>query len=286
MKDNRILVEQINRCFKANAGKAVFSTGALLVSQMGIMFLLVLLLQLFPALLMLPLAVFAAIALFIVQYGFVILLYKLYTGKGAIIGDLFFGFRDIRRIGKAALLFFSLDCAAFVLCAILIVVIATVFSSMGLSRMILTAFVIYGLLMIAVLLPFAFVWLELFSKPDEKAPQVFKKSARILTGQKRRLFALCCRSGGIFLVAALALYAFNFTMLSSPIPDLPALGIRAEAPKIVLPAGISAVFDIIYYIMAAIALIKVVFALAAFYIELTAPDTTLQLPGLKLPDGI
>jgi hypothetical protein len=29
-----------------------------------------------------------------------------------------------------------------------------------------------------------------------------------------------------------------------------------------------------------------VFTLAAFYIELTVPDTTLKLPGLELPDGI
>jgi hypothetical protein len=286
MKDNRVLVEQINRCFKANAGKAVFSTGALLVSQMLIMFSLVVLLQLFPAILMLPLAMFAAISLFLVQYGFVTLLYKLYTGKKAIIGDLFFGFRDIRRIGKAALLFFFLDCAVFVLCVILIAVIASVFPGMELSRMIFTVFVIYGLLIVAVLLPFAFVWLELFANPNEKAPQVFKKSARKLAGQKRRLFALCFQSGGIFLVGALALCAFNFILLSSPIPDIPAFGIHAEAPKIVLPAGISAAFDIIYYIMAAVALIKVVFALAALYIELTVPDTTLQLPGLELPDGI
>jgi hypothetical protein len=157
---------------------------------------------------------------------------------------------------------------------------------MALSRTILTAFVLCGSLAVAALLPFAFVWFELFSNSAEKAPQVFKKSARILTGQKRRLLTLCCRSGGIFLVAALALYAFNFAMLSSPIPDLPDLGIHAEAPKIVLPAGISAVFDIVYYIVAAVALLKVVFALAAFYSELTVPDTTLQLPGLELPDGI
>jgi hypothetical protein len=286
MKDNRVLVEQINRCFKANAGKAVFSIAALLVSQMVIVFSLVLMLQVFPAILLLPLAVFAATALFIVQYGFVTLLYKLYTGKRAVIGDLFFGFRDIRRIGKAALLFFSLDCAVFVLCVILTAVIASAVPGMALSRMILTAFVIYGSSLLVVLLPFAFVWFELFSNSKEKAPQVFKKSARILTGQKWRLFALCFRSGGIFLVGALALYAFNFTMLSSPIPDLPDLGIHAEAPKIVLPAGMSAVFNIVYYIMAAIALIKVVFALAAFYIELTAPDTTLQLPGLELPEGV
>jgi hypothetical protein len=169
---------------------------------------------------------------------------------------------------------------------ILIAIIASVISGMALSQAIFVAFMIYGSSLLAALLPFAFVWLELFSNPKEKAPEVFKKSARILSGQKRRLFALCFRSGGIFLVSAFVLYAFNFIMLSSPIPDIPALGIQAEAPKIVLPAGISAVFDIVYYIMAAVALIKVVFALAAFYTELTAPDTTLKLPGLELPEGV
>jgi hypothetical protein len=169
---------------------------------------------------------------------------------------------------------------------LLIAVITVTIPGMAFSRMILAAFAIYGSSLLAVLLPFAFVWFELFSNAGEKAPQVFKKSARMLTGQKKRLFALCFRSGGVFLVAALALYMFNFTLLSSPIPDLPDLGIHAEAPKIVLPAGISAAFDIIYYIVVAIALIKVVFALAAFYVELTVPDTTPQLPGLELPEGV
>jgi hypothetical protein len=278
MKDNHFLAARINQSFKSNAGKAIFSTCLLLVSQMIIMVVLVMLLQLFPVFFAMPLAVLSALAILVMQYGYMTLLYKLYTGSRAIIGDMFSGFRDIKRIGNAALLFFGVDFASIIISILIAAVFsaAVPFISADFSRMLLVVFALYGATVVTVLIRFAFVWFSLFANPLLKAKDAFKKSAHLLIGNKRRLLLLCLQAGGAYLFCALSLYVLNFMLFPMPLPDLSAFGIQAATPRAFpVPDGVSTVLNIGYYITSTIALIKVVLALAAFYTELSSPDISL-----------
>jgi hypothetical protein len=281
MNDNHTLLDRINQSFKANAGKAIFSTGLLIVSQMGIVVFMVMMVQVFPTFFALPLAILSGTALIIVQYGFMILLYKLYTGKRAIIGDLFSGFTDIRRIGNAALRFLAIDCAAVVVCALIVALLSTMVPGIltNFSRLFLVVFALYGATIVTVLIRFAFVWFVLFENPKLKAREAFTKSALHLMAGKQRLLALALRAGGGYLFCAIAFYVLNFVLFPIPLPDLSAFGIQAAAPNnFTAPDGISMLLNIGYYITFALSLIKMVLALAAFYTELTSSDASLELP--------
>jgi hypothetical protein len=281
MKDIHFLAARINQSFRANAGKAVFSTGLLLVSQMIIFVFMVMMLQVFPTFFAFPLAVLSALAVLMLQYGYMTLLYKLYTGNQAIIGDMFSGFHDMRRVGNAALLFFAVDCASVLASILIAAVLAAAIPGIttNFSRMLLIVFALYGATVVTVLIRFSFVWFAMFANPRLLAKDAFKKSALMLIGNKRRLLALMLRTGGAYLFCAIIFYMLNFVLFPMPLPDLSVFGIQAAAPRTFsVPDGISTALNIGYYITSAIALIKVVFALAAFYTELISPDTSLELP--------
>ncbi|MDR3284767.1 MAG: hypothetical protein LBS97_06285 [Treponema sp.] len=295
MKDTAALAARINHCFKANAYRAVFATGVLLISQILIIFCVFALVQTMPSLFALPLLILAGIFLLLVQYGFSVIMYKLYTRRRAIIGDLFSGFRDIRRVGGAAVIFFAIDCGVCLLCVIFALAFRGAFPGMvtGLSRLVLTAMLFYGVCILLALLPFAFVWLELFSNPQMRSREAFKKSARLMRGHKLHLLELCLRAGGISLLIALGLYVLNFVLFTPVMPDLSVLGITAEAGALVvpetktaLPGMVSALIDMVYYIASVIALIKALLSNSALYTELTHPSVaTPELPPQKIDES-
>jgi len=107
------LLKNIDSCFKIHLWKTVFSQAALFVAQMLIVSVVLVFVMALPQAgsiaLSLPLMLAAGACVLLFQYGFLVIIYKIYTGKPAVIGDLLCGVRDFKRMFVAACLFIMLE---------------------------------------------------------------------------------------------------------------------------------------------------------------------------------
>jgi hypothetical protein len=305
MNGDKELVRAINACFKKNLVKTVVTQCALLVSHIAAVSVVMLLMLILPGSVMMILGIplmFAVCALVLIfQYGFAVILYKLWTFKRAVIGDLWSGMRDVRRLGGAAALFVLIELACMLAAAALFFALgfspdfsaavssadpaaqsaALPLESPLASMFILAAF--FGALLLLCILPFACVWFLMYDNPRMKAREAFLSSARLLKGNKLRLIFFLVRSCGVFLALALVIYGFNAAamlsaLVTSGAESVPQTEFFTRAVTFVTAGNSGAVFSAIYYAAEFIAISKGGFALAALYASVIA--------GTRVPAGI
>ena len=146
---------------------------------------------------------------YLLQYGCLILADLLYTGRYAVIGHLFTGFRDFKR-GVQTALFFMLTyiCALFSASA-LGWAASTFFPGSFRLNVLLAVTIICVFLTLAVLyLRWGFVWFFLYDAPSLSVRRSLGKSA-LVTKKKRIAFVLfCVQSGGLYLLCAALVLIF------------------------------------------------------------------------------
>ena len=162
---------------------------------------------------------------YLLQYGCLVLADLLYTGRYAVIGHLFTGFRDFRRGVQTALFFMLTYIFALLSASALGWAVSTFFPGSFRLNVLLAVTIICVFLTLAVLyLRWGFVWFFLYDDPSLPVRQALHKSA-LVTKKKRIAFVLfCLQSGGLYLLCAalvliflLAQSLFDFSAISSPL---------------------------------------------------------------------
>jgi membrane protein len=162
---------------------------------------------------------------YLLQYGCFVLADLLYTGRYAVIGHLFTGFRDFKRGVRTALFFMLTYIFALFSASALGWAASTFFPGSFRLNMLLAVTIICVFLTLAVLyVRWGFVWFFLYDDPSLPVRQALQKSA-LVTKKKRIAFVLfCLQSGGLYLLCAalvliflLAQSLFDFSAISSPL---------------------------------------------------------------------
>ena len=162
---------------------------------------------------------------YLLQYGCFVLADLLYTGRYAVIGHLFTGFRDFKRGVPTALFFMLTYIFALFSASALGWAASTFFPGSFRLNMLLAVTIICVFLTLAVLyVRWGFVWFFLYDDPSLPVRQALHKSA-LVTKKKRIAFVLfCLQSGGLYLLCAalvliflLAQSLFDFSAISSPL---------------------------------------------------------------------
>ena len=162
---------------------------------------------------------------YLLQYGCFVLADLLYTGRYAVIGHLFTGFRDFKRGVRTALFFMLTYIFALLSASALGWAASTFFPGSFRLNVLLAVTIICVFLTLAVLyLRWGFVWFFLYDDPSLPVRQALHKSA-LVTKKKRIAFVLfCLQSGGLYLLCAalvliflLAQSLFDFSAISSPL---------------------------------------------------------------------
>ena len=162
---------------------------------------------------------------YLLQYGCFVLADLLYTGRYAVIGHLFTGFRDFKRGVRTALFFMLTYIFALFSASALGWAASTFFSGSFRLNMLLAVTIICVFVTLAVLyVRWGFVWFFLYDDPSLSVRQALHKSA-LVTKKKRIAFVLfCLQSGGLYLLCAalvliflLAQSLFDFSVISSPL---------------------------------------------------------------------
>ena len=162
---------------------------------------------------------------YLLQYGCIVLADLLYTGRYAVIGHLFTGFRDFKRGVRTALFFMLTYIFALFSASALGWAASTFFPGSFRLNMLLAVTIICVFLTLAVLyVRWGFVWFFLYDDPSLPLRQALHKSA-LVTKKKRIAFVVfCLQSGGLYLLCAalvliflLAQSLFDFSVISSPL---------------------------------------------------------------------
>jgi len=159
---------------------------------------------------------------YLLQYGCFVLADLLYTGRYAVIGHLFTGFRDFKR-GVQTALFFMLTyiCALFSASALGWAASTFFFGSLR-PDLLLAVMVVFSFLTLAVLyVRWGFVWFFLYDDPSLSVRRALGKSA-LVTKKKRTAFVLfCVQSGGLYLLCAALVLIFSIAQIFFDFLTLP-----------------------------------------------------------------
>lgn len=159
---------------------------------------------------------------YLLQYGCLILADLLYTGRYAVIGHLFTGFRDFKR-GVQTALFFMLTyiCALFSASALGWAASTFFFGSLR-PDLLLAVMIVFSFLILAVLyVRWGFVWFFLYDDPSLSVRRALGKSA-LVTKKKRIAFVLfCVQSGGLYLLCAALVLIFSIAQIFFDFLTLP-----------------------------------------------------------------
>lgn len=159
---------------------------------------------------------------YLLQYGCLVLADLLYTGRYAVIGHLFTGFRDFKR-GVQTALFFMLTyiCALFSASALGWAASTFFFGSLR-PDLLLAVMIVFSFLILAVLyVRWGFVWFFLYDDPSLSVRRALGKSA-LVTKKKRIAFVLfCVQSGGLYLLCAALVLIFSIAQIFFDFLTLP-----------------------------------------------------------------
>ena len=117
-----------------------------------------------------------------------------------------------------------------------------------------------GVFFFVVLLPTAFTHLVLMDNQEMSLLAAIKENFRLLKGKKLQLVGFLFRAGGLWLVCAFVFLGVSFTIVSV----MYAQPETAEGTLILLSL-VSKICDMVYFICAYSALIRLVTGVAAFY---------------------
>lgn len=263
------LKQNVDECFKKNSGKATISFLLMLFANSLVLILLSLFLMQGNVLsyLFYPLAILSVVCSFILQYGFMVLLLRIYSKEPNVLGHLFIGFHSFKRSSKAALIYTGIYFVCIFVSVLLYIlykhfftpevlpVVAAeveeeLFKMPGVDTWI--AVLVMVLLCFIVLFRFVFVWLIMYKNPNCSAFSAFKTSNAMLKGKKKELFVFLIQCGGIPLL--IAFICFALVMVSTFI-DINASFIR--------------VASFMYTVSYVFSVIRLVFGVVAFYLNLT-----------------
>lgn len=288
MKTYRQMIKTLNACMLKNMWKALLSFLLMSVLETCIMSAFSIpAMMLFsesgsPILTMLlaVLSLYVGFTLvFMLQYGYQVLLLRLLRGDFVTLGFLFNGFRERRRIARASALFSVGLIVALVICQIIAVVLNLNYGekirSLSLPLLAGIIFAIYSIISIILLVHFILVWVCLADNPNAKILQTFKMSFKLLKGKCFKLIGFVIFAGGSHLLVALAIFVVTLLVPTN---------LTGFAGFLL------SVAEFVYFIAAYTAAVRMFMAIPRFYMELIPnktqneePVQQLEAPLIQLP---
>ena len=159
---------------------------------------------------------------YLLQDGCLVLAGLLYTGRYAVIGHLFTGFRDFKRGVRTALFFMLTYIFALLSASALGWAASNFFPGSFRLNVLLAVTIICVFLTLAVLyVRWGFVWFFLYDDPSLSVRRALGKSA-LVTKKKRIAFVLfCVQSGGLYLLCAALVLIFSIAQIFFDFLTLP-----------------------------------------------------------------
>lgn len=281
----KILKNSVMNAFKKYAGKVaialfiltflsnvfvilpIFFSASLLVSES---------LYFFSFMSVVVISAISFIFVFVLQNGFFVLCYNFYNNERGVIGNLFDGFRDLKRSFLASLIYFLIYTLIITFCVFIYTLYLKYFGTIESATQILSEetlpmpdffvwIVLFFMLVISifVVFPFSFVWFILYEDKNLKVKDSFKKSKFLLKGQKIAMFKFCCKSAGlpliVFIISVVIIFISMYLEITSSILQF-----------------VSFIYTVSYWF----SIIRIMFALSAYYNYL-CPKRILLEDGLS-----
>lgn len=216
------------------------------------------------------------IFVFVLQNGFFIMGYKFYNKERAVLGNLFDGFRDLKRSFSASAIYFFIYALVIIFSVFIYTIYLKYFGTSESITNVITVetlpmpdfFVWIVLLFMVVIaavavIPFSFVWFSLYEDKTLKPKEAFRKSKQILKGKKIALVKFCCKCGGIPLIVFFISIAIIFVSM-----------------YLKITSSILQFVSFIYTVSYWFSIIRIIFALSAYYNYL-CPKRVLLEDGLS-----
>ncbi len=282
MECDRILLNSVNSTLRYNMGKVVFALLLVLLLSSFIVPAVLAVVVLPGSIVLGVVGLFFAVALFFVlMYGFVVLLLKLYRKEPAVLGHVFAGFWNFKRVFPAAAVF-----------SVALVIIAFVVAGCGLTLYfqfvdvptgsleimltsvmpvipILTA--VFALLfLLGIVLQGIFIFFTINDYPEYSFRVAVAKAFALRRGKTFRLLGFLLRTGGIWLIAAV----ISFVIVSvGSVVITPRLVASMQDTAAVLLA-LMQICNAVQFVGTYMTLIRMITGTAAFYNALqNSPET-------------
>ncbi len=204
---------------------------------------------------------------YVLQYGFFVLVFLLYTGNYAVLGHLFSGFRDFKRAFIIGLIFTSVY-------MIILLGISFAFALLLSAEIITLTFdtllVILGLIsfvVLAVLYVFcAFSWFLLYENHRMTVKEALLQSISITSGARITFVKFCVRCASYFLPVAI----ICIVVIQAPL-FIPAIDSTSH-----LYVSLVSVLNFLYIICMYVTLMRISIAFAAWYVSYTESAPAMQ----------
>ena len=262
LRAEKIIIEKINQTFQKNLSKMIVSLFFVLIINSFISAFVLNFAMLSGSslsLLILGLSIFLSVFLY---YGFSHILGNFYQGKRTIIGDLFVGKQDIKRLVFITLGIIALEFSVvfvFLLCIISYGIkrfdIFTQEGLVGLSELTMNylPYFAMGFLIVMILIgiPRAMLFPTMLNNPELSFTKAMKESRKLLKGKVFKFIWFCVKVGKLPLIITLVSFVIDFFINNSVISSV--LGFVTSISS--------------YYL-----LIYVILSINAYYYELTAKE--------------
>lgn len=227
MKTNKEILEKIKQCVKKN----LLKIAVVLVFMIGIQFLVNFVVSFvfvitFNPLFVLILGVFSVFALFFLCYGFSYILGNFYRNKATIIGDLFVGKKDIKRIFLISL------CVIGIMFVVLLITMSIMIykllqdhgltmdidfillEELALNTSVIGLLVSFGI-MIIIGLPFLLLFPVMEKNQSHRLKDALKESRELLKKRVFKLVFLIIRVGFFPIIAYILFFVLGFKVIES-----------------------------------------------------------------------
>lgn len=273
---NRELINSVNVSLRFNMGKAVITLFLIYILTVFLSTTVITVSLLSTAMIIPVVFGFVLCSIFVMLYlGYAILLAKLYSGKRAVIGDIFFPFRHFSNCGSYAVLLFIVFFIIFSLVfggGISLWLTHTIPASAEnvtpefillkvLDIVPLLSFVSVCLFTVFFLLPHFFVHLVILDNSAITLKEAFKENKTLLKKKHLKLLGFLIMVGGKWLlctVIALCVTSIGRVILMFELINMDKSGIS-------LLMVIMQFFDIVYFICSYTSIIRILTGVAAFY---------------------
>ncbi len=196
---------------------------------------------------------------YVVQYGFFVLVFLLYTRRYAVLGHLFAGFRDFKRAAFFGIIFTGIFVLSLVAISVLLrFLLNSNIISMQIELSILMVILMVSSLIILCILyiNFGFGWFLLYENSRISVKEALKKSIEITRHRKLEFVGFCFRCSSFFLPAAI----LSLIIMQAPM-FIPNLGFSDTLLNLILSTA-----SYSYLICAYISVMRFSIAFASWYV--------------------
>lgn len=217
MKTHSEMIAELNNCLRRNFGKSVISLLVMLILSSAVFTV-----SAVPSVLSNNLVAtffFLLVALafsLVLLYGYFVIMYRFIINQGVVIGHLFDGFRNFKKVFPAALLLILFCGIAIAIFMLPVFAISYFFpykiASLGFKGLFILLLSLYIVAVFFVVIRYVMLFYSLNEARDVKFFSIVKRSAKLLSKKHWNFLMFCIKAGGIALLTAFISYSVFFTI--------------------------------------------------------------------------